>query len=75
MTDLAARMALHTAGQVTWPEPDIGQTCDQCQHYDTENMKTAGKGRCWLVKAHQGIEGKSFEGAKATACPQFRGLA
>jgi len=33
VTELAARMTLHTPGQITWPEPDLKKTCDQCQHF------------------------------------------
>ena len=74
MTDLAARMALHTPGQITWPEPELKKTCNQCHHYGPPpNGCAADKGVCGLVQAHQNVVGRVFEGAKATACPQFRG--
>lgn len=75
MTELAARMALHTPGQITWPEPDLKKTCDQCQHFapPPDGARGEGEGVCDLVRAHQHVTGRAFYGAKATACPQFRG--
>lgn len=71
-TDLATRIALHTPGQITWPEPALQKTCADCDHFDTHNVKTAGGGRCDLVLRHQSVSGKIFIGAMATACTQFR---
>lgn len=71
-TPLVDRMALHVAGQITWPEPLLRRTCAECQHFNTAGLKTAGKGRCNLVRGHQKTEGKAFTGANAVACPQFR---
>lgn len=71
MTALDRRMALHVEGQVTWPEPEVGRMCDACAHYSTARFKTAGKGECRLVRLHQNVLGRGFDGAKATACPKF----
>lgn len=71
-TALAQRMALHTPGQVTWPEPELHKFCNGCANFDISPFKTPGKGRCRLVAGHQGVAGKGFDGGGATACPQFR---
>lgn len=73
-TPLAERMAKFTAGQITWPEPKLGRTCDQCEYFSRNGIKTEGKGRCWLVRAHQRVDGLAFKGADAVACPKFRAL-
>jgi hypothetical protein len=70
-TPLAERMALHVAGQITWPEPALGLTCDSCRHFDRDRVKTAGRGRCRLVAAHQKTAGVVFAGT-ATACPKHQ---
>lgn len=71
MTRLSSRMALHVEGQVTWPEPEVGRMCDACAHYSAARFKTAGKGECRLVRLHQNVLGKGFDGATATACSKF----
>ncbi len=71
MTALEIRMALHKPGQLTWPEPELGKTCADCAHFNTAPFKTAGKGRCNLVAAHQNVNGQGFDGGGATACPRF----
>ena len=73
-TPLPDRMALHTAGQVTWPEPLLNRRCADCQHFDRRDIKTPGKGRCWLVRARHGTAGKAFIGTDTVACPQFKAL-
>ena len=64
-------MVLHVAGQVTWPEPEVGRMCDACAHFSTSRFKTPGKGECRLVRLHQNVLGKAFDGTTATACPKF----
>lgn len=72
-TPLAERMAKHTAGQITWPEPALRKWCDGCRHFYTADTKTLGKGRCDLVKCHSNgkTNGVAFVGSEAMACPQF----
>lgn len=72
-TDLAKRMSMHTAGQITWPEPKLRKWCSQCRHFLTKDVKTEGKGRCDLVKLHANgkSQGVLFDGRNATACPKF----
>ena len=72
MTPLADRMKLHKTGQLTWPEPELKRMCDQCDHFTNAGVKTPGKGRCALVRAHQNADGAVFKGAEAIACPKFR---
>lgn len=68
--ELAARIARHTAGQITWPSLTLNQTCDACRHFDTGEARLA-KGTCGLVMDHHRTKGKAFAGNIATACPQF----
>lgn len=72
-TPLDERMRMHRAGQITWPEPALGRTCAECRHFLVADVKTRGKGRCDLVRAHANgkVTGVLFEGANAIACPQF----
>ncbi len=70
-TPLRDRMRLHTAGQITWPEPELNMTCAECSHFNTAPFEMLGKGSCRLVAVHQGINGKGFDGATAIACPQI----
>jgi hypothetical protein len=71
-TPLADRMAKHTPGQVTWPEPLLGKTWAQCRHFAAGGFKTnPDKGRCRLVAAHQNVTGMGFAGSTAIACPKF----
>lgn len=70
-TELAARMALHLPGQVTWPEPQLRKRCEDCTHLQLFDSP-AGKGRCALVMAHHKVKGANFDVSGAIACPQFR---
>lgn len=72
-TPLPERMKLHVLGQITWPEPKLGRRCNECRHFLNSALKTEGKGRCDLVRAHggKGALGVGFTGKKAIACPQF----
>lgn len=72
MTELQEKMKLHKKGQLTWPEPELKKFCDQCGHFSNAGVKTAGKGRCTLVRAHQNADGVVFLGSEAIACPKFR---
>ena len=72
-TALAERMRIHTPGQVTWPEPQLGKTCAECTHFITTRFKTAGKGECYLVKGHQGVAGKGFDGGGGYSLPTIQG--
>jgi len=74
-TDLDKRMALHTPGQITWPEPALGKWCSQCRHFTNDGTRDKTKGRCNLVAAHSNhkTKGVLFVGQEATACPQFDG--
>lgn len=79
-TDLAARMRLHVPGQITWPEPLLGKTCADCDHFQPWGKAPppegqGQKGRCALVRGHQAVSGKLFVGADATACPKWREVA
>lgn len=68
-------MLLHVPGQITWPDPDLDRKCDACAHFDPlddyEVKRPDGKGRCQLVRLHQGVKGKLFNGKNAVACPKF----
>lgn len=70
-TKLADRMALFKAGQITWPEPQVRKWCNTCVKFSTEGVKTAGKGRCVLVRAHHRADGRVFDGGEAIACPYY----
>lgn len=70
-TELAARMALHLPGQLTWPEPNLRRRCEDCAHVQLFDAP-AGKARCGLVMAHHKVKGAAFELGGAIACPQFR---
>jgi len=69
-------MRLHVPGQLTWPEPELGLFCDNCDHFDQTDIAIGtaaqGKGRCALVVGHQGVKGKVFEGSEASACPKWK---
>ena len=75
MATLEERMALHTAGQITWPKPEAGKACTDCRHFGPFNVSKAkqekGFGRCGLVKGHTRKEGLQFKGASAIACSMF----
>lgn len=71
MTELAVRMKMHVAGQITWPEPSLRLRCSDCAHF-VHGGGAAGKGRCDLVEAHHKIKGVNFVGTAAVACPQIR---
>lgn len=73
MTDLSHRMMLHIAGQLTWPEPELKATRQDCAHFAPRKQGDA-RGRCGLVRAHQKVEGVQFDAAKSTACPKIRRL-
>ena len=64
-TDLQKRMALHTEGQITWPQLGSTKTCADCGHFGNVQK---GKGRCALVRKHHRVFGKPFVGKSATAC-------
>lgn len=75
MTDLAERMKKHTAGQVTWPEPELGKNCVTCKHYaPIEGHNPTNKGSCRKVTEHQNVQGKNFAGADAIACPLYTAI-
>lgn len=69
MTELAERMRLFTPGQITWPEPEIGQRCSTCAHAEEAGR---GKIRCGLVGSRHKAKGLAFDGHRATACPQYK---
>lgn len=73
---LAERMALHTAGQITWPDLETRKPCAVCDRFTNAGIapsrQVKGYGRCGLVKMHQKVDGAQFIGTDARACPQFR---
>jgi len=70
--DLQARMALHTKGQITWPDLTQHRFCDACAHYDRAQARHPDKGRCHLVEAMHGFQGATYRGAGARACSKFK---
>ena len=67
---LEDRMKKHTPGQITWPSLTLNQRCEACRHFDTGEERQI-KGRCELVRLHQKVNGKQYNGQQAMACPKF----
>lgn len=74
--NLASRMSLTMAGQITWVDLSKRQTCTACKFYQDGKVtqgKSKGFGRCALVKAHTRKPGALFDGPRARACTKFEG--
>ena len=74
VTPLPERMALHTAGQITWPEPALKKNCATCRFLDKNDSANPDKARCGLVQAHGGPKSKGvlFNFMDAIACPEHQ---
>ena len=69
-------MAKTVVGQVTWADPSLNKTCDQCsqcQRHPKPPKNGGLKDQCALVKVHSGVEGAPFMARKAIACSKFKG--
>jgi len=76
-TPLDERIRLHKPGQLTWPEPKLGEQCAQCRHFTTDPREThrntlpASKGICKGVY-HRDPHARPVPfAANAIACSQF----
>lgn len=70
--ELIDRMAMTVEGQVTWANPDLGEKCSACGHFkQIKPRRPSGDGRCSLVLAVTGNNGKPFYGSCACACSKF----
>jgi methionyl-tRNA synthetase len=70
--ELSERMQKTAEGQLTWADPTLGKTCDQCKHCERHPKPREFKPDvCTLVKVHTGKIGMPFMARKAVACPKF----
>lgn len=74
MTDLSARMAQYTPGQITWPVLGTGRKCTHCRWFARQS---GDKGVCSLIRKQQTNAAqakkltKQFEGSQAIACSMY----